>query len=94
MHGGWVDSDKDRERLRQRMDDLLRDARALRALIEEASHAESSRGDRKSPSLRSDTLVSLILRNSLLGRDPTNLICRLLRADCGSATRKQYGDIE
>ena len=50
MHGGWVDSDKDRERLRQRMDDLLRDARALRALIEEASHAESSRGERKSPS--------------------------------------------
>jgi hypothetical protein len=43
-----VDNDKDRERLRQRMDDLLRDARALRALIEEASHAETSRSERRS----------------------------------------------
>jgi hypothetical protein len=42
-----VDSDDDRDRLRQRMDDLLRDARALRALIEEASQPRSSGGPRK-----------------------------------------------
>jgi hypothetical protein len=43
-----VDNDQEGERLRQRMDDLLRDARALRALIEEASHAEALRSERKS----------------------------------------------
>ena len=43
------DLDLDRERLRQQMDDLLRDARALRALIEEASHSESQKGDRRTP---------------------------------------------
>jgi 5S rRNA maturation endonuclease (ribonuclease M5) len=42
-----VDNDQEGERLRQRMDDLLRDARALRALIEEASHAEASKSVRK-----------------------------------------------
>ena len=40
IYGGIKDAEEDRERLRQRMDDLLRDARALRALIEEASDAE------------------------------------------------------
>lgn len=45
-----MDNDADRERLRQRMDDLLRDARALRALIEEASHADTSRTERSSSS--------------------------------------------
>jgi hypothetical protein len=50
MHGGSVDNDRDRERLRQRMDDLLRDTRALRALIEKASNAEVSRSERRSES--------------------------------------------
>ena len=45
--GGYVDNHLEGERLRQRMDDLLRDARALRALIEEASHAETSKSERK-----------------------------------------------
>lgn len=54
LSGGYVDSDDDRERLRQRMDDLLRDARALRALIEEASHPKSSKGEQK-PSDSADT---------------------------------------
>ena len=44
-----MDKDADGERLRQRMDDLLRDARALRALIDEASQIDSSKGERKPP---------------------------------------------
>jgi hypothetical protein len=44
--------------------------------------------------LRSDTLVRWLSRDSLLGRDFTTLIYRLLSADYGAATRKQYGDIE
>ncbi|MEO8257962.1 MAG: hypothetical protein ABI868_11505 [Acidobacteriota bacterium] len=41
---------EDRERLRQRMDDLLRDARALRELIEDANHTAALRSDRQTGS--------------------------------------------
>jgi hypothetical protein len=43
--------------------------------------------------LRSDTLVSLIMRNSLLGRDPTTLIYRLLRCDYCAGT-SQDGQVK